>query len=223
LPGLPEQGRREEPSNLVFPLISEGDSSVMLGMTGSQRFSRSLFVAIAPGAKRPANRWPIERYVEVGQELSRRGFHLLLLGGRGDEQSCAWIASQIGTDALNLAGRTSALESCEALRRCVFVVCNDSGVQHMAAAVGTPCVSIFSAREMRGKWYPHGAQHVVLREDVPCRACYLDECPRGNLCMKLVHVTDRAPEFSAIRMGASLRSCDLSVAEALECGSLLPL
>ncbi|HXJ93637.1 MAG TPA: glycosyltransferase family 9 protein [Terriglobia bacterium] len=174
-----------------FPLtLTKQHAGAVDRMLRSSTTEGAPIVAIAPGAKRPANRWPLERYVEVGQALSRLGFHLLLVGGAGDEQACNWLASQIGSNALSLAGHTSALESCEALRRCAFVVCNDSGVQHMAAAVGTPCVSIFSAREMRGKWHPHGAQNIVLREDVPCRACYLDECPRDNLCVKLVQVAD---------------------------------
>lgn len=161
-----------------FPLpITEQHAAAVDQLLGSFSPESVQLAAIAPGAKRSANRWPLERYVEVGQALSGQGFRLLLVGGAGDEPSCAWIASQIGTNTLNLAGRTSVLESCEALKRCAFVVCNDSGVQHMAAAVGTPCVSIFSAREMPGKWYPHGASHAVLREDVPCRACYLDACP----------------------------------------------
>ena len=176
---------------LRFPLpVTEQHTAAVDGLLRDFTPAGAPVAAIAPGAKRPANRWPLERYVEVGQALSRRGFYLLLVGGTGEEQSCAWIASRIGTNVLNLAGRTSALESCEALRRCAFVVCNDSGVQHMAAAVSTPCVSIFSAREMRGKWYPQGTGHVVLQRDVPCRACYLDECPRDNFCIKLVKVSD---------------------------------
>jgi ADP-heptose:LPS heptosyltransferase len=192
-------------ASLQFPLpITEQHVAAVDRLLRNFISEGAPLAAIAPGAKRPANRWPLDRFVEVGQTLSRRGFHLLLLGGAGDAASCARIASQIGTHALNLAGRTSTLESCEALRRCAFVVCNDSGVQHMAAAVGTPCVSIFSAREMRGKWHPHGAQHVVLREDVPCRACYLDDCPRDNFCMRLIQVPDvlRAAE----RLNAQVRA-----------------
>ena len=190
-----------------FPLpITEQHVAAVDGLLQNLMTQSSPVVAIAPGAKRPANRWPLDRYAEVGRALLRRGFRVLLLGGADDEPSCAWIASQIGRNALNLAGRTSALESCEVLRRCAFVVCNDSGVQHMAAAVGTPCVSVFSAREMRGKWHPHGPQHVVLREDVPCRACYLDQCPWDNFCMKLVQVPDvlRAAErLSAVSFGCA--------------------
>jgi ADP-heptose:LPS heptosyltransferase len=147
-------------------------------------------VAIAPGAKRSTNRWPLERYAEVAQALSQCGFFVVFVGGPGEKEACQRLASRIGPRALSLAGRLSPLESCEALRRCAFVVCNDSGVQHMAAAVSTPCVSIFSDQGIRGKWRPYGPQHIVLQKDVPCHTCFLEECPHDNLCVKLVETSE---------------------------------
>jgi ADP-heptose:LPS heptosyltransferase len=147
-------------------------------------------VAIAPGAKRPTNRWPLERYAEVARALAEQGFFVLFLGGPGEQEACQDMASRMGSRALSLAGRLSPLESCEALRRCAFVVCNDSGVQHMAAAVSTPCVSIFSRQDQRGKWRPYGSQHIVLQKDVPCHTCFLKECPHDNLCVKRVEVSE---------------------------------
>ena len=59
-------------------------------------------------------------------------------------------------------------------------------MQHLASAVGTPCISIFSAWQMPGKWYPYGEQNVVLRKWVPCHTCLLETCPYDNRCIKLV-------------------------------------
>ncbi|HEY6291293.1 MAG TPA: glycosyltransferase family 9 protein [Terriglobia bacterium] len=189
--------RAEQPQ---FPLpLTEHQASAVDALLRLPAPPESPLVALAPGAKRSTNHWPIERYAEVGRTLSDQGFFVVLLGGAGDKGSCARIASRIGRRVLNLAGRVSVLESCEVLRRCAFVVCNDSGVQHMAAAVSTPCVSIFSARDMPGKWHPYGAQHIVLERRVACHTCYMDECPRDNLCVKLVQVPDvlRAAELLA--------------------------
>jgi len=143
--------------------------------------------ALAPGAKRPLSIWPIERFVEVGRHLASKGFVIVILGGVADVATCRAVADGMGDGlAINLAGKTSLIESCEALRRCALLVCNDSGVQHLAAAVGTPCVSIFSAHDMPGKWNPYGQQHVVLRETVECHPCYLTVCPYDNKCLKLI-------------------------------------
>ena len=181
-----------------FPLpLSEGHTSAIDALLRHSRPCGMPLVAIAPGAKRSTNRWPVDRFAEVAKALSSQGFFIVLIGGAGDRQACERIALELETTGLNLAGQLSVLESCEVLKRCSFVVCNDSGVQHMAAAVSTPCISIFSVRDRPGKWRPYGAQHVVLERKVPCHTCYLEECPHDNLCLKLVQVPDvlRASEL----------------------------
>jgi ADP-heptose:LPS heptosyltransferase len=185
-------GIRTEHVSFPLPLRDHHAAAIDALLPGAARW-----VALAPGAKRPANRWPLDRYAALGRELSRRGFFVLLLGGAEEGEACNLLAAEIGSAVLNLAGRLSVLESCELLRRCAFLVCNDSGVQHMAAAVSTPCVSLFAAREMPGKWHPYGARNVVLRKDVACHSCYRDECPQGNLCLGLIQVPEvlRATEL----------------------------
>lgn len=63
-------------------------------------------------------------------------------------------------------------------------------MQHLAAAVGTPCVSLFSFWQMRGRWHHYGARNVVIQKWVPCHTCLLDECPIGNACMKAIQVEE---------------------------------
>jgi ADP-heptose:LPS heptosyltransferase len=154
-------------------------------------------VAIAPGAKREPNRWPAERFAEVAAALCARGSAVVTLGGPGDATLCAQVASAAGVTGLNLAGRTSILESCEVLKRCRLLICNDSGVQHLAAAVGTPCVSIFSFRDFKGRWFPHGSRNVVLQKWVPCAVCLLESCPRDNLCLRLITSSEVIENASA--------------------------
>ncbi|HYB91450.1 MAG TPA: glycosyltransferase family 9 protein [Candidatus Binataceae bacterium] len=144
--------------------------------------------ALAPGAKAPPHQWPTGRFIEVGCELATSGYGIVLVGGSSDASLCAGIARGIGPRAMSVAGRTSLTETCELLRRCAMLICVDSGVQHLAAAAGTPCISIFSCRDLRGKWYPHGAGHTVLRKWVDCHTCLLDRCPSDNRCVKLVTV-----------------------------------
>ena len=143
-------------------------------------------IAMAPGAKRDLSLWPIERFVRVGRYLASRGFKVVVLGGTADALVCRAVAEGIAGETLNLAGRTSLTESCEVLKRCSLLICNDSGVQHLASAVRTPCISIFSAHDMPGKWYPYGTENVVLRKWVECHTCYLQTCPYDNRCIKLI-------------------------------------
>jgi heptosyltransferase-2 len=175
----------------VFPLefdrSIEGEvQSVLRGIAASA----SALVGVAPGAKRLTNKWPIERYQDVTHHLVARGFHVVLIGGEQDRAICEEIVSAISPGVTNLAGRLSLLGSCQVLKACEFVVCNDSGVQHLAAAMGRPCISLFSSRDFRGKWWPHGSNNAVIVKAVDCHTCLLESCPFDNYCMKLIQTDE---------------------------------
>ena len=160
------------------------------GAGGPARGSDELLIAFAPGAKLEPNRWPADRFIEVGNSLAARGYRIVVLGGSSDAPMCDRIAKAIGRNAASLAGKTTVRDSCEVLARCAMLICNDSGVQHLAAAVGTPCVSLFTRREFPGMWWPHGPQHEVLLKDVECHTCFLDACPYDNKCIKAIGVDE---------------------------------
>lgn len=152
--------------------------------------SAEVLVAFAPGAKLEPNRWPADRFIEVGQSLAARGCSIVVLGGVSDAPMCERIADAIGLNAASLAGKTTVRGSCEVLERCATLICNDSGVQHLASAVGTPCVSLFTRREFPGMWWPRGPQHQVLLKNVECHTCFLDACPFDNKCIKAIGVDE---------------------------------
>jgi ADP-heptose:LPS heptosyltransferase len=62
---------------------------------------------------------------------------------------------------------------------------------HIAAAVGTPAISIFSARALQESWYPYGSNNLVIRKDVPCRFCGLETCIENkNRCLTDITVEE---------------------------------
>ncbi len=124
------------------------------------------------------------------QHWRRAATAIVVLGGSSDAPMCERIANAIGRNAASLAGKTTVRDSCEVLARCAMLICNDSGVQHLAAAVGTPSVSLFTRREFPGMWWPHGPQHEVLLKDVECHTCFLDACPYDNKCIKAIGVDE---------------------------------
>lgn len=175
-----------------FPLeLSDSSRRTVTGLLERAGLATAeVMVAFAPGAKLEPNRWPAERFVEVGNTLTARGCRIVVLGGSSDASMCERIAKTIGRGAASLAGKTTVRESCEVLARCAMLICNDSGVQHLAAAVGTPCVSLFTRREFPGMWWPHGPQHQVLIKRVECHTCFLDVCPFDNKCIKAINVDE---------------------------------
>ncbi|MBM2828949.1 MAG: ADP-heptose--LPS heptosyltransferase, partial [Actinobacteria bacterium] len=82
----------------------------------------------------------------------------------------------------NLAGRTSVRELMALLSRCAFLVTNDSGPMHIAAALGVPLVAIFGPTDWRTT-APWTENAKVMRVDVDCAPCRLRECDRGHECM----------------------------------------
>lgn len=175
-----------------FPLeLSDSTRRTVTGLLDHAGITAAdLVIAFAPGAKLEPNRWPSERFIEVGKSLAARGCRIVILGGASEAPMCERIASAIGRNAASLAGKTTVRESCEVLARCAMLICNDSGVQHLAAAVGTPCVSLFTRREFPGMWWPHGPQHQVLMKNVECHTCFLDVCPHDNKCIKAIGVDE---------------------------------
>jgi ADP-heptose:LPS heptosyltransferase len=77
---------------------------------------------------------------------------------------------------LNLCGQLTPRESSAVYRRACVYLGHDSGPMHLAAAVQTPCVAIFSARQPAGVWFPFGLGHRVLYRPVDCRGCGLETC-----------------------------------------------
>lgn len=146
------------------------------------------YIAMNPGAKRPTNRWPKERYAEVGKILAKKyKYKILITGGPGDAELARWIANEIGESAFVIAGKTSLMQSAELLKRCKVLITNDTGTMHLATAVGIPVVAIFSARDFPGKWYPYGTDNVILRENVDCEVCYRLNCDSLK-CLNMISV-----------------------------------
>ncbi|NIO21037.1 MAG: hypothetical protein GTN76_09930 [Candidatus Aenigmarchaeota archaeon] len=147
-------------------------------------------VAISPGGKFQTQRWFWERYAKTAHELIERyGAKIILIGGPGDREEGNQIARFTGSRVINLIGKLNYMQSGEAIRRCSLLVSNDSGPVHLAAAVGTPVVGIYSARNHPETWHPWGDIHTILRNDlISCRFCRLTECETRE-CLKGISVS----------------------------------
>jgi lipopolysaccharide heptosyltransferase II len=146
-------------------------------------------IAMSPGGKRISNHWPTKRFIKVGQIWIENGANILVLGGNKDHDLAQKIVNAIGSASYNLAGETTLLQSAELLKRCCMLLTNDTGTMHLAAAVGTPCVVIFSARDFPGKWIPWGNNHKVIRKNPNCAVCFIDDC-KYNICMSEITIDE---------------------------------
>lgn len=134
-------------------------------------------VGIGPGSKMPFKVWPEGRFLELGHRLvTEMDIFPIIFGGPedvglGDRLIQKWGRGVNGARQLNIRQAAAVLSHCR------FYVGNDTGTMHLAAAVGTHCVGIFSARDFPGRWHPYGNGHTVLRNNyVPCRLCFRTKC-----------------------------------------------
>ncbi|MDO9391626.1 MAG: lipopolysaccharide heptosyltransferase II [bacterium] len=144
-----------------------------------------------PGATfGPAKRWPRENWVELGRELANRGQQILIFGSGEETELCGQIARDIGPKALSLAGTASLRQSAALLSLCSEFITNDTGVMHLAAAVGTRVTAIFGSTNP--VWTkPWGEKHRVIYNGEPCSPCYQRECRYGHYdCLKKIGVGD---------------------------------
>ena len=111
-------------------------------------------VCLHPGASRPDNRWPAERFAAVGDALARRGHRVVLTGSAAERPVTAAVAGGMHAHATDLAGRTGIGEL-GALFACArLVVTNDTGASHVAAAVRTASVVVFPVAGDPYRWAP---------------------------------------------------------------------
>ncbi|HEX2331865.1 MAG TPA: lipopolysaccharide heptosyltransferase II [Burkholderiales bacterium] len=136
------------------------------------------YIVLCPGAEYgPAKRWPYFKDL-----AARLGTAVVLLGSRNDEQAAAGIPGK------NLVGKTSLDEAIRLIAGASAVVSNDSGLMHVAAALGRPQVALFGSSSPEHT-PPASARARVLWLKLECSPCFERECPLGHFrCMKEITV-----------------------------------
>lgn len=184
----PTRVRPSGPFLAIPEEVERRTSALLAGFVGRK------LIALGPGSKMPAKKWFADRYLLLARELVARfpDAAIVVFGGREDKDEGEKIVHALAPGrALNLAGVTNIVESAAALRKCQLYVGNDTGTMHMAAVMGVSCVAIFTARDNRDSWIPWGEIHEILRRDVPCAGCMLEDCIEHRMrCLDLISVND---------------------------------
>ncbi|MQM25632.1 glycosyltransferase family 9 protein [Glycomyces albidus] len=143
------------------------------------------YVAVHPGATAPARRMSPGRLAEAVAALAAAGHDVVVTGAASEAGLTAQVA---GVHGLDFAGRTSFAELAYVLERADAVVAPNSAAAHLAAAVGTPVVSLFSPVVPASQWRPYRVPQVLLGDQyAPCRGTRARECPvAGHPCLETV-------------------------------------
>lgn len=175
----------DEPPSLTVPEADRDRARTKLmeiGWNGSDPL-----VALHVGGGWPTKQWPTENIVSLGAQLSKRfGVISLLQGGPGDHSRAEEIAQALGPAAINTVGNSVA-QALTQVSLCVAAVGLDSGLSHIAGAVGVPIVYLFGPNEPSSIVLSHN-QQMLHHPDLDCRPCNRrgrTRCPQiHHRCMK---------------------------------------
>jgi heptosyltransferase-3 len=216
---------RLKADDIPVPAPGEARAQLRLGSTEETEVARWLshlpsddgrsWIGVGPGSKMPAKRWPEDRFREVVRKLIEESdIWPVIFGGAEDAKLGERLISAWGR-GFNAAGALSLRGSAAALKRCLFLLTNDTGTMHLGAAMDVQCIALFSSRAPPGLWNPLGKNHVLFRSDIECEGCGLIECLEyRNECLNRISAADVLKACRAI-LSTSLR--DVSAGTAGMC------
>jgi ADP-heptose:LPS heptosyltransferase len=143
------------------------------------------YVVVHPGASVPARQVSGARSAEFAKALAAAGHRVVVTGAPGERELTREVAAGQFTD---LGGANGMAELAAVLRDASVVVAPNTGPAHLAAAVGTPVVSLFAPVVPASRWAPHAVPVVLLGDqDAPCRGTRARDCPvAGHPCLESI-------------------------------------
>jgi heptosyltransferase II len=172
---------------------------------------RGKYIVFSPGAEfGSAKRWPVQHFVALAEKIVHQlGLPVVLLGSGKEVELCQAIAEPVNAKfqgkCLNLAGKTSLPSAFAAISATKYIVSNDSGLMHVAAALGVPQVAIFgSSSPLHTPPLSSVAKVLWLKNDLnyrpplDCAPCFARECQFGHTrCLRDITVTTVLEQISA--------------------------
>ncbi len=150
--GIPLQGEE-----LEFPLFPE-DWLALERIPEAQHLEAGGYVCIHPGARAVQRRWPAEHFAAIADALAAEGRQVVLTGSSTEAALTRKVASAMQAPAIDLAGKTNLGALAALLRQSGLLICNDTGVSHLVAALKVPSVVVFHRLSDREGWPPRDRQ-----------------------------------------------------------------
>ena len=173
---------RDENVVLAVPETRRRRGAELLLEAGARPHARR--IALGAGASFGAARcWPAERFAEAANRLAAEAdADVVLIGTAGEAAVNGAIAAGLRRPAIDLTGKTAIAELPGVLSQCHLFIGNDSGVMHVAAAVGLPVVGVFGPTDPLGT-APMTSRRAIVQDKPYCSPCFLRRCPTDHRCM----------------------------------------
>ena len=146
------------------------------------------YIGFAPGSKHFTKMWPIEYYIELGKSLSNDGHIVVMLGGKNDKKICKEISKEISS-SIDLSNDDDLFQTAGDMQQCSAIICNDSGLMHLACALKIPVLTFFGSTVKDFGFTPYKNHNLILENNsLNCRPCShigKSSCPKDHFnCMK---------------------------------------
>jgi len=147
-------------------------------------------VAIVPGSPQSSKLWIGDKFAEMIKILIKRyDVQLMFLGSSNDLEISNDILQKTNYNMFNFFDKTSLGQLMALLEKSDLLICIDSGPMHIAAAVGTPIVALFSGQNLIKNWSPLSNDYKIISKKVKCSPCFKSDC-QDNICMKAIDVEE---------------------------------
>jgi ADP-heptose:LPS heptosyltransferase len=158
------------------------------------------YLVVHPGASVPARAWAAERSAALVTALVQRGWRVAVTGSEPERALTAAVAGPARPQVADLGGKLPLRGLAEVLAGAAAVVVGNTGPAHLAAAVGTPVVSLFAPTVPAARWRPWGVPLALLgRQDTPCAGSRARVCPvPGHPCLNEVGVEEVLAALAAV-------------------------
>jgi ADP-heptose:LPS heptosyltransferase len=185
-----------------FPLPPGDDGAlrVVEPAARAEPFGGAPYVVVHPGASVPARAWAPERHRALVDALVAAGRRVVVTGAPAERHLTALVAAGGAGDPVDLGGRLDLPALADVLAGASAVVVGNTGPAHLAAAVGTPVVSLFAPVVPAARWRPWKVPHVLLGDqDAPCAGSRARVCPvPGHPCLAGVAVDEVVAAFERL-------------------------
>lgn len=198
-------------AGMIMPVAPENEQKAAAIWSENNIGNADKVVVLNSSTTWPTKCWPPEYFSQLGNYLLQEpGVKILLTGAKADIPLVQQIKNGINGEAIDIAGHTSLKDLAAVIRKCDLFITGDTGPLHMAAAVGTPTLSLFGPTDPR-IYAPEGEQHVSLLSPAPCQLCRKRTCDHF-VCMAQIKpelVYQKAVELLRKTAGCRYRNTEL--------------
>lgn len=189
-----------------FNLDSQGIALLTDKSLSLQIADKKNLIGICPGARHFTKCWLKEYFIELGQMLTEKGYQIVLFGGKIDKNLCSEISSEI-PGSINLSNDDDLLQTVSDMSKCTAIICNDSGLMHVASSTKAKIISIFGSTVKEFGFTPYNCKNLILENNsLSCRPCShigKNHCPKKHFnCMREIKpkfVLDKTLEFINVK------------------------